>query len=71
VNRLHHIALGAHDPERVAAFYRDLLGLRELKRQQGSDGSLRSIWLDLGGAVLMVEASREPARFTRGVGAGP
>jgi catechol 2,3-dioxygenase-like lactoylglutathione lyase family enzyme len=71
VNRLHHVALGARDPERVAAFYRDLLGLRELKRHAGPDGSLRSVWLDLGGSVLMIEATQEPARFVQSVGAGP
>ena len=30
--KLHHLALGARDIDRVAAFYRDLLGLREVKR---------------------------------------
>ncbi len=69
--RLHHIALGARDVEAVALFYRDVLGLPELARHPDGAGALRSIWLDLGGATLMVERSDEPARRVQGVGAGP
>jgi catechol 2,3-dioxygenase-like lactoylglutathione lyase family enzyme len=69
--RLHHVALGARDVERVAAFYRDLLGLAETARHRGPDGTLRSVWLDLGGATLMVERTAEPPRRVEGVGAGP
>ncbi|HWR98923.1 MAG TPA: VOC family protein [Candidatus Methanoperedens sp.] len=71
VKRLHHIALGARDVERVAAFYRDLLGLPEVARHLAPDGSLRSVWLDLGGPVLMVERTGEPPRPVAGVGVGP
>lgn len=69
--KFHHLALGARDLERVAAFYRDLLGLREVSRHHEPGGRLRSIWLDLGGPVLMLEHTGEPARRVRGVGAGP
>ena len=69
--KLHHIALGARDVERVAAFYRDRLGLHEVVRHHGPGGVLRSIWLDLGGAVLMIEHTEEQARWVEGVGAGP
>jgi catechol 2,3-dioxygenase-like lactoylglutathione lyase family enzyme len=69
--RLHHIALGARDVERVAAFYRDLLGLPEVARHHAPGGSLRSIWLDLGGPVLMIERTDAPLRTVSGVGAGP
>jgi len=69
--KLHHLALGARDLERVAAFYRDLLGLREVRRHHEPGGRLRSIWLDLGGPVLMIEQTEEPARRVQGVGAGP
>ena len=71
MTKLHHLALGARDLERVAAFYRDLLGLREVSRHQESGGPLRSIWLDLDGPVLMIERTEEPARLVQGVGAGP
>ena len=69
--KLHHLALGARDVERVAAFYRDLLGLREVSRHHEPGGRLRSVWLDLGGPVLMIERTEEPARLVQGVGAGP
>ena len=69
--KLHHLALGARDIDRVAAFYRDLLGLREVSRHHESGGRLRSIWLDLGGPILMIERTEEPCRQVGGVGAGP
>ena len=69
--RLHHVALGARDVERVAAFYRQVFGLREVARHLAPDGAVRSIWLDLGGAVLMIEHSVEAPRAVHGVGAGP
>lgn len=67
---LHHVALGALDVERAAAFYRDLLGLPEVVRHHQPDGTLRSVWLDLGGPVLMIERTEEPPRPATGVGAG-
>ena len=69
--RLHHLALGARDVERVAAFYRAVFGLDETARHHHEDGTLRSVWLDLGGATLMVERTSESPRRVEGVGAGP
>jgi len=71
VTALHHIALGTRDVPQIAAFYRDVLELRELQRHEHADGSLRSVWLDLGSALLMIEHSEEPARHVVGIGAGP
>jgi glyoxylase I family protein len=71
VPALHHLALGARDVGRVAAFYRDLLGLAELRRQASEGGELRAIWLELGDAILMIEHTDEPPRCVDGVGAGP
>jgi catechol 2,3-dioxygenase-like lactoylglutathione lyase family enzyme len=67
---LHHIALGARDVEEVAAFYEEMLGLRELRRHHRDDGTLRSIWLELGEGVLMVEATSGERRRVDGVGRG-
>lgn len=53
---LHHIALKARDPRRLAPFYRDVLGFPELSRHVDESG-LRSVWLDLGGTTLMIERS--------------
>jgi catechol 2,3-dioxygenase-like lactoylglutathione lyase family enzyme len=66
--RLHHLALAAEDVERVAAFYRDALGLPEVARHLEADGRLRSVWLDLGGAVLMVERGPAGPRAPAGPG---
>jgi catechol 2,3-dioxygenase-like lactoylglutathione lyase family enzyme len=71
VKQLHHLALGARDVERVAAFYRDLLGLPEVVRHHGPGGVLRSVWLDLAGPVLMIERTEEPLRPVTGVVPGP
>jgi glyoxylase I family protein len=71
VNALHHLALGTQDVARLARFYSDVLELRELTRHLHADGSLRSVWLDLGGPILMLEATEEAPRSVMGVGAGP
>jgi catechol 2,3-dioxygenase-like lactoylglutathione lyase family enzyme len=59
--RIHHIALRSPEPERSARFYRDVLGLGEIRRET-QNGELRSVWLSLEDAVLMVE------RTLRGTG---
>jgi catechol 2,3-dioxygenase-like lactoylglutathione lyase family enzyme len=68
--RLHHLALGTSQVEGLARFYRELFGLAEAARYHGSDGALRSIWLDLGGALLMIERSSSEPRHVEGVGQG-
>ncbi len=68
---LHHVALGARDVEALAAFYREWFALAELARHHTDAGALRSIWLDLGGSILMIEHTAEPARRVEAVGAGP
>lgn len=71
VSVLHHLALGTRDVSRLARFYIDVLELREVTRHLHADGSLRSVWLDLGGSLLMIELTEQPARTVVGVGAGP
>ncbi len=61
--RLHHLALRVRDCQVAAAFYGGILGLEEITRND-RDGALRSIWLRLGDAVLMLEHG------VRGEGAG-
>ena len=68
---LHHLALGTQDVARLARFYCDVLELSELKRHLHADGTLRSVWLELGGPVLMLEATEAPPRSVVGIGAGP
>jgi catechol-2,3-dioxygenase len=62
--------MGSQDVERLAAFYRDVLGLAECARHHTDAGTVRSVWLDLGGATLMIEAAEAPARRVEGLGAG-
>lgn len=65
----HHAAVQVHDVERVAAFYRDVLALPELRRHHHADGALRSIWLGLGGegdGFLAVEGDPTPGDGPRG-----
>lgn len=71
---LHHVALGASDVERVAVFWRDVLGLTQLERHLDEQGDVRSIWLELGhGAILMIERTALELSPLEGpvVGAGP
>jgi glyoxylase I family protein len=53
--RVHHLALRVADVERSVAFYAGLLGLVERRRLPAEDGSLRSVWLEADGVVLMLE----------------
>ncbi len=68
---LHHIALGAQDVVGVAAFYREVFGCEEVARHKAPDGGVRSVWLDAGGVVLMVEHTGAARERVEGVGAGP
>lgn len=69
--RLHHLALGARDVERVARFYRDVLGLEERARHLDEAGRLRSIWLAMGEALLMVERAEAERPRVEGTASGP
>lgn len=46
---IHHVAIQVRDLERAAAFYGDLLGMAELRRQP------HAIWLDADGTIVMLE----------------
>jgi catechol 2,3-dioxygenase-like lactoylglutathione lyase family enzyme len=48
--RVHHLALRTKDLARLEAFYAGALGLAVVRR----DGE-RSVWLDAGGAIVMLE----------------
>ncbi|MBC7174296.1 MAG: VOC family protein [Polyangiaceae bacterium] len=52
--RLHHLAFRTADVDRLVRFYASVLGLRETR-----DARPRSVWLELEGAVLMIEARTE------------
>ncbi|MCB1319899.1 MAG: VOC family protein, partial [Leptospiraceae bacterium] len=53
IDSLHHIALVARNPEALAAFYRDVLGLTPHSVPAGST----SRWFVMSGTILMIEAA--------------
>jgi glyoxylase I family protein len=55
VHGFHHLAIQVLHLESCAAFYREVLGLPELKRHRRPDGSVRSIWLQVGEGFLALE----------------
>jgi catechol 2,3-dioxygenase-like lactoylglutathione lyase family enzyme len=68
--RLHHLAVGSADVERLARFYREFFGLSERARHLDERGWLRSVWLDLEGSLLMIELTDKPPQAVEGIGAG-
>lgn len=68
---LHHVALGAQDVDRVAKFYQTYFGLRELTRHFDENGGLRSVWLAMPPAILMIERSNHEAPHVKKTGKGP
>jgi catechol 2,3-dioxygenase-like lactoylglutathione lyase family enzyme len=56
--RLHHLAFRTADLARLERFYTDVLGLAVVRRDEA-----RSVWLDAGGTVVMLEVrdANEPA----------
>ena len=65
--RIHHVALRVADPERALRFYSGVLGLDEARRFE-EGGRVRSIWLSIGDAVLMLEREIKCAGAEAGSG---
>jgi len=65
---LHHLALRVREPEASLAFYAGILGLGVLKRDPRGQGPLRSAWLQMGDAVLMLERELRGRGETAGSG---
>jgi catechol 2,3-dioxygenase-like lactoylglutathione lyase family enzyme len=58
---LHHVAVNCLDLARCERFYREVLGLAELRRWPAEGGGDRSVWLAAGDGFLALErADREP-----------
>jgi catechol 2,3-dioxygenase-like lactoylglutathione lyase family enzyme len=59
---LHHVAVNCRDLARCERFYREVLGLAELRRWPAEGGGDRSVWLAAGDGFLALErADRDPA----------
>jgi glyoxylase I family protein len=52
--RFHHVAFRTNDLDALEDFYARVLGLAVTRRNEG-----RSVWLDAGGAILMLEQREE------------
>ena len=52
---IHHLALGCLNLKRMLAFYESFTDFSLLEKHRFSDGSLRSIWLQSDGVILMLE----------------
>jgi catechol 2,3-dioxygenase-like lactoylglutathione lyase family enzyme len=65
--RIHHLALRVADPERSLGFYGGVLGLSEARRFD-EGGHVRSIWMAVGDAVLMLEREIKSAGAASGSG---
>lgn len=61
---VHHVALETVDPARLASFYSGALGLVERERHHDERG-LRSVWLEVGATILMLERSDRGDRRLR------
>ena len=63
---VHHIALLVADLAAAEAFYSGVLGLRVERRWPETDGSTRSVWLQLGHDALLMLEKAEPRDLRRG-----
>lgn len=55
ISKIHHVALKAADVTACGKFYSEILGLSLFKEHFYDDGSIRSVWFDVGGIILMLE----------------
>jgi catechol 2,3-dioxygenase-like lactoylglutathione lyase family enzyme len=53
--RVHHLAFRTKQLPTVVWFYRVVVGLALVRRHELPSGKLRSVWLDAGGTMLMIE----------------
>lgn len=61
----HHIALKVNDLEKCERFYTDVLGLAVTARHHDDGGAVRSVWLDCGGTILMLERLKAAPRLDK------
>lgn len=59
---VHHLAVCVRDLPAALRFYSGVLGLEVSREHRRHDGTLRSVWLDLGGSFLAIEEVAGGAR---------
>lgn len=55
---IHHIAIGTLHPSLLADFYLQLPGAKQSKVHYFESGEIRSIWIQLGAVILMLEKGK-------------
>jgi catechol 2,3-dioxygenase-like lactoylglutathione lyase family enzyme len=58
----HHLAIQCADLAACERFYKEILGLAELRRWPGDGGGIRSVWLQVGDGFLALERAEGPTR---------
>lgn len=51
---INHIAIVSKDPEKLSVFYNSFLGLVIKKTNYFDNGTVRSVWLDIPGSVILM-----------------
>jgi catechol 2,3-dioxygenase-like lactoylglutathione lyase family enzyme len=54
---VHHVAFRSKNLPRLIRFYRDVLGFRVVRTNKLERNKIRSVWLEMGAALLMLEAA--------------
>ncbi|TGM61033.1 VOC family protein [Leptospira meyeri] len=52
---IHHIAIGTPNPSNLAEFYLQIPGAKKVQEFHYETGAVRSIWIDFGSIILMLE----------------
>ncbi|TGL26102.1 VOC family protein [Leptospira bourretii] len=52
---IHHIAIGTPNPSNLAEFYLQIPGAKKLQEFLYETGAVRSVWIDFGSIILMLE----------------
>lgn len=52
---IHHIAIGTPNPSNLAEFYLQIPGAKKLREFLYESGELRSVWIEFGSVILMLE----------------
>ncbi|XDD48355.1 VOC family protein [Leptospira sp. WS39.C2] len=58
---IHHIAIGTTNPSQLAAFYLKIPGSKLIKEHLYETGIVRSVWIQFGGQILMLEEGKNHA----------
>lgn len=58
---IHHIAIGTENPKVLGDFYQKIPGCTFLSEHRLDSGEIRSLWLQWGDLILMIELGKKEA----------